>query len=600
MGRAETALSVSRLRSLFQCSSISLARACFKTFRSPRHHDSAMSRSHVRIFCTAILAVWSVVPAGCASWLGRSSKDETEAFEKLLRVPAIPNLIRETAIPNGMQAISVDGVAVVNQLPGTGGPALPSGFRDRLLEEMKVNGVSNPNEYLERDDNALVQVRGSIRAGARRGDPIDLEILTPPKTEATDLHGGWLLDTRLRHQQMLQNAVRSSDVMAIGTGPVLTRSDHDGTSDPTLPVNGRILSGGVVQIDRKLGLVIRPQYQHVEVSKAIAAAINRRFYFFDGSTRRGIAKPTEDDFIELDVHPRYREHEERMMAVVRSITVAAESSSTQGRLVELASELRNPATAAGAAMQLEAIGESAVPTLIEATTLDNPELRFYAAEALAYLDRVESIQPLINAIRDEPAFRAPALNALRGIEQTSTVAALKELFDEASLETRYGALAVLRDRKDGREALNGQNLHGHFRLYQIESTGSPAIIVSLKIKPEIVLMGKVSPLPPTMSMVGPGGIVIRPLELAAGKSSGTGRAKLRISRFRPGTPDAFAEVDATVAGLLLGITEVGGVYGDAVATLRMAKSQGILTDQLAFDPLPKLLRTYYRDEAKDE
>lgn len=559
-----------------------------------------MSRSHLRVFCTAILAVWFIVPVGCASWLGRSSKEDTESFQKLLRVPALPNLIREAAIPNGMQAISVDGVAVVNQLPATGGPALPSSFRDRLLEEMKVNGVADPNEYLERDDNALVQVRGSIRPGARRGDAIDLQILTPPKTAATDLHGGWLLDTRLRHQQLLQNTVRSSDVMAIGTGPVLTRNDHDGTSDPTFPVNGRVLAGGVVQIDRKLGLVIRPQYQHVEVSKAIAAAINRRFYFFDGSTRRGIAKPTEDDYIEVDVHPRYREREERMMAVVRSISVAVESSSTQSRLVELAGELRNPATAAEAALQLEAIGESAVPTLIEATTLDNPELRFYAAEALAYLDRVEAIQPLINAIRAEPAFRAPALDALRGIEQTSTVAALKELFDEASLETRYGAMTVLRDRKDGRTALNGKNLHGQFRLYQIESSGSPAIIVSLNLKPEIVLMGKVAPLPATMSMVGPGGIVIRPLEVAAGKNASVQPAKLRISRFRPGKPDAFAEVDATISGLLYGIMEVGGVYGDAIATLRMAKSQGILTDQLAFDPLPMSQRTYYRDEADDE
>lgn len=555
-----------------------------------------MSRLHLRVFCTAILAVWTVVPAGCASWLGRNSNDDAEPFQKLLRVPALPKLIREAAISNGMQSISIDGVAVVNQLPGTGGPAMPSGFRDRLLEEMKVNEISNPNEYLERDDNALVQVRGSIRPGARRGDVIDLQILTPPKTEATDLHGGWLLDTRLRHQQMLQNAVRSSDVLAIGTGPVLTRNDHDGTADQTLHVNGRVLSGGVVQIDRKLGLVIRPQYQHVEVSKAIANAINRRFYFFDGSTRRGIAKPTEDDFIEIDVHPRYRDHEERMMAVVRSITVAAESSSTQGRLVELAAELRKPASAAGAALQLEAIGESAVPTLIEATTLDNPELRFYAAEALAYLDRVESIQPLINAIRAEPAFRAPALDALRRIEQTSTVAALKVLFDEASLETRYGAMTVLRDRKDGRATLAGENLHGQFRLYQIESTASPAIIVSLTIKPEIILMGNVSPLPPTMSMIGPGGIVIRPLEAAGGKNAAAEPAKLRISRFRPGKPDAFAEVDATVAGLLHGITEVGGVYGDAIATLRMAKSQDILTDQLAFDPLPRSHRTYYRDE----
>lgn len=555
-----------------------------------------MSCSPYRVFCTAILAACVTVPVGCASWMGRNkNEDDTEHLQKLLRVPELPNLIREAAIPNGMQEIRVDGVAVVNQLPGTGGPALPSSFRDRLLDEMKVNEIPQPNEFLERDDNALVQIRGLIPPGARRGDVIDLQVLTAPKTEATDLHGGWLLDTRMRHQQLLQNAVRSSDVMAIGTGPVLTRADHDGTADPALQVTGRVLSGGVVQIDRKLGLVIRPQYQHVKVSEAIADAINRRFYFFDGSSRRGIAKPTEDDFIELDVHPRYRDQETRLMAVVRSIRTAAESSNTQGQLVALAGELRVPATAANAALELEAIGESAVPTLIEATTLTNPELRFYAAEALAYLDRVEAIEPLIAGIRTEPAFRAPSLAALRGIDQTATVAALKGLFNESSLETRYGAMTVLRDRKDGRAILDSENLRGQFRLYQIESTAPPAIIVSLTQKPEIVLFGKISPLPNTISMVGPGGIVIRPLGPSS-KATATTPQRLRISRFRPGKPDAFAEVDATVEGLLRGITEVGGVYGDAVATLRMAKEQGFLLDQLAFDPLPKSQRTYYRDD----
>ncbi len=556
-----------------------------------------MSRPNYRILCSALSLACVVVPVGCASWLGRNGNgDDTEHLQKLLHVPELPDLIRESAIPNGMQEIGIDGVAVVNQLPSTGGPAMPSIFRDRLLEEMKVNEVADPNEFLERDDNALVQVRGLIPPGARRGDMIDLQILTPPKTAATDLHGGWLLDTRMRHLQVLQNAVRSSDVMSVATGFILTRADHDGTDDPTLKVTGRILSGGVVQNDRKLGLVIRPEYQHTEVAKAIARAINSRFYFFDGSTRRGIAKPTEDDFVELDVHPRYREREHRLMAVVRAISVAPESSSTQARLVELAGRLRQPATAADAALQLEAIGESAVPTLIEATTLDNPELRFYAAEALAYLDRLEAIQPLIEGIRNEPAFRAPSLAALEGIDQTSVVAGLRELLDEPSLETRYGAMTVLRNRTDGRATFGAENVRGLFRLYQIKSDGSPAIIISLIRKPEVVLMGEVAPLPATMSMVGPGGIVIRPLHATDGKTADAGAGRLRISRFRPGEPDVFTEVDASVAGLLKGITEVGGVYGDAVATLRMAKQQGILKDQLAFDPLPKSQRTYYRDE----
>ncbi|EMI56665.1 flagellar P-ring protein [Rhodopirellula sallentina SM41] len=541
-----------------------------------------------------------LLSTGCASWLSRGNKDDSEHLEKLMRVPEPPDLVREAAIPHGLNEIRVDGVAVVNQLPGTGGPALPSSFRDQLLDEMKRNEVADPNGFLEQNDNALVQVRGLIPPGARRGDSIDLQILTPPKTEATDLHGGWLLDTRLRHQQLLNNSVRSSEVLAIGTGPVLTRGDFDGTDDTTLHVSGRVLSGGLVQTDRKLGLVLRPKFQHVKMAKAIAEAINRRFYFFDGTTRRGIAKAIEDDFIEIDVHPRYRHHEERLLQVVRAISVAPESSDTQARLVKLSERLRVPAEAADAALQLEAIGEGAIPTLVEACNLTNPELRFYAAEALAYLDRSEAVEPLLAGIRNEPAFRSPSLSALLGLEHSSAVTGLQELLDEDSLETRYGAMTVMRDRKDARSSLGGENLNGQFRLYQIKSNGPPAVVVSLTRKPEVVLMGEVSPLALKSFFIGPAGMIVRRMNANEASLNGSVNARLRISRFRPGRPDAFAEVDATLAGLIRGITEVGGGYGDTVATLRMAKEQGVLVDQLAFDPLPKSKRTYYRDDESDE
>lgn len=553
-----------------------------------------MLSSRFGLIClTILLTIGDLLSTGCSSLLdrGKPSQDGDPHLNKLLVTPETPDLVREAAVPQGLNEIRVDGVAVVNRLPGTGGPALPSGFRDRLLEEMKRNEVPDPNEYLERDDTALVQVRGLIPPGSRRGDAIDLQILTPPKTEASDLHGGWLLDTRLRHQQVLQNSVRSSDVMAVGTGPILTRADFDGTDDATLPVSGRILSGGMVQLDRKLGLVLRPKYQHVKLATALADAINRRFYFFDGTTRRGIAKAIEDDFIELDVHPRYRHHEERFMAVVRAIAVAPESTGTQAKLVDLAEKLRNPPTAFDAAIQLEALGEMAIPTLIEATELSNPELRFYAAETLAYLDRVEAVAPLVEGIRNHPAFRAPALAALQGLANPTVGNSIRKLLDEDSLETRYGAMVTLRERKDAKESLGGKNLKGQFRLYEVPSKGPSAVIVSLNRKPEIVLMGKIARPAMESFFIGPAGMVIRKIE---GDTSSAGR--FRISRFRPGQEDAFAEVSGTWPAILRGITEVGGGYGDAVATLRMAKEQGVLIDQLAFDPLPQFQRTYYRDE----
>ncbi|MEM6365969.1 MAG: flagellar basal body P-ring protein FlgI, partial [Planctomycetota bacterium] len=340
-----------------------------------------------------LASVFLTSGSGCTSLWGRSdqSGDSDAALQKLLKVPDPPDLIGTAAVPSGLKFVRVEGVGVVNDLPSTGGPAQPSGYRDQLLEEMKRRDVVNPNQYLERDDTALVRVNALIPPGARRGDRIDVTLSAPVKTEATNLHGGWLLDTRLRHQQSLGGAVRSSDVMAIAMGSVLTRFDHEGRQDLVTRIEGKLLSGGIVQTDRRLGLILRPEFQHVKMASAIAAAINRRFYFFDGTTRRGIAKAVEDDFIEIDVHPRYRGNEFRMMETLRGLGVAPESAGTQARLVELGKQLRDVSTAADAAIKLEGMGENAIPTLIDATTQSNPELKFYAAEALAYLDRAEAI-----------------------------------------------------------------------------------------------------------------------------------------------------------------------------------------------------------------
>ena len=173
---------------------------------------------------------------------------------------------------------------------------------------------------------------------------------------------------------MLQNVVRQSDVMAIGQGSILTRADHEPNEDETLKNEGRVLAGGRVQVTRKLGLILRPEYQHAKLSKAIADAVNRRLFFFDGTTRRGIATAIEDDFIEIEVHPRYRDNVPRMMQVIHAIGVKAEMSGRQERLADLAQRLQAPETAADAALQLEALGESAVPTLLEGLESSNPEL----------------------------------------------------------------------------------------------------------------------------------------------------------------------------------------------------------------------------------
>ena len=555
-------------------------------------HPAEPPRRRVGLLLMIPTLTFCVILGGC-SLIGGGDPDleADERLEKLLKSPEPPGLIREAAIAHGMRPIRVDGVALVNALSGTGGPVNPSVYRDQLLDEMRRESVEDPNLLLERDDTGLVLVSGIIPPGARRGDPMDIKVVVPSRSMSSDLHGGWLLDTRMRHQQLIQSAVRRSDVMAISIGRVLTKSDYTPSSDDSKRTEGRILAGGRVQIERKLGLLLRPEYKHVKMASRIQKAINRRFFFFDGSTRRGIAKAVEDDFIEIEVHPRYRGNEQRMMAVIRSIAIGKDVADPQARLTDLASRLSNPATARDAALQLESMGEGAVPTLIEGTKSANPELRFYAAEALAYLDRSEAVAPLEEAAREVLAFRYPSIAALQRIDLQLAVDALQNLMNMPSLETRYGAFCAIRRRSDARLVLHGSEVTNECRLYEVASSAAPAVVVSLRETAEIVLFGEVSPLQLNGFLRGPDGLIVR--------ADPQNPSLIRISRFRAGRPDERSGATATTRGLINGVAAVGGCYGDIVAILRQAKETGAMVDQFAIDPLPKSLRLYHREDHAD-
>jgi hypothetical protein len=548
---------------------------------------ASVRRAWSQIAC-AVLAL--CLFSGCTLF-GKSKSEEELAsknLEKLMVAPKAPDLVRQATVPHGLTFVSIEGVAVVNGLPGTGGPVAPSAFRDSIIEEMKKHDVPDPHKFLELPETTLVRVQAIVPPGARRGDALDLRIVSPPNTDATDLHGGWLMDTRLRQQQTLAGTVRKSDVFAVGMGPVLVRADHETGADESLKLQGLVLGGGRVQLERKLGLVIRPDYQHVKIASQIASAINARFYFFDGSTRTGIAKAVEDDFIEIQVHPRYRRNIHRLMAVVSMVSPKGESSQTQVDLVELGQRMNEPTTSEEATLRLEAMGQSAVPTLLAGVNSSNREIRFYAAQALAYLDRTEAVTPLMEAARDESAFRYPALIALEGMENRSSLEALASLMNQPSIETRYGAMRSIRRRPDRDSVLRSTMMPTGYRYYRIASEAPPFIAVSLSELPEIVCFGDDCEVKIDEFLLGPSGLVIKP--------SQPGSSQLRISRFVPGTEDKRAEVPATIDGLLTGIASVGGGYGDSIAVLRAAKTKNYISCGLAIDPLPQSLRTYYRDQ----
>ncbi|QDV70444.1 flagellar basal body P-ring protein [Rosistilla carotiformis] len=543
----------------------------------------------------ALAGLLIVASSGCLSpWMGsKDEKNENEvaAVEELFQSENRPKLVRDATVSMGMNPVKLEAIGIVNGLAGTGGIPEPSPQRDSLLAELKTRNVNDPNQFLDSNQSAMVSVEAFLPAGVQKDDPIDLYVRISTRSNATSLRGGWLMPARLQEVRLLNNQLRTSDMLALGTGPILIRSAYEAGDEKALIREGVIPSGGRSAKARSIGLIIRPAYQHAFISAQIANDINRRFFFFDGTSRRGIANAKEDDFIELSIHPTYHRNIPRLMSVVQSVAIKDSIDERHVRIKELAARLTEPSTAAAAALQLEAIGDEGAVPLKVAATVANPEIRFYAAESLAYMDEVEAIDPLVELVRSEPAFRHRALLALSILEHRLAAEGLRELMDESSVETRYGAFRNLRERPDRELLVPGTQMPEGYSFFHVASKADPLVVVSTLRFAEVVVFGGPVPIRPPKYLMAGSGIMVR----------GDDAGKLRISRFQPGKPDTRSIAQPTVAGLIKGISDVGGNYSDVVEVLRLAKQQGDLEARFAIDPLPKTVRTYHREsESEDE
>src|SRR5262249_22056238 len=149
--------------------------------------------------------------------------------------------------------------------------------------------------------------------------------------------------------------------------------------------------GGIAQKSRSMGLVLHDSDKSVFVSKQIGDSINRRFHTYIKGMKQGVATPKSDEFIALEVHPRYGHNLGRYLQVVKSIAVSESQQQQLDRLEQLERQLLDPVTSATAAIRLEAIGKDGIRILKKGLDSADPEVRFRAAESLAYLDDASSV-----------------------------------------------------------------------------------------------------------------------------------------------------------------------------------------------------------------
>jgi flagellar basal body P-ring protein FlgI len=482
--------------------------------------------------------------------------------------------------------LKVDAVALINGLHGTGSDPGPTPQRMALIEDMQARGINNPNAVLSSQNVSLVVVQGWLRPGIQKGDRFDIELRVPSGSETTSLRGGYLLKTRLQDSAVLNNQLHHGQLWGVGEGPVLIDPMANADKDQVALCRGRVLGGGVALKSRSLGLVLTPNHKGILNASRVAAAINKRFHTYIQGIQTGVAKAKTAEYIELAVYPRYKDNIDRYFQVVHSIVLKESSHERLERITTLQAELLDPETASEAALHLEAIGsdKDSVETLCNALKSNSTEVRFYAAEALAYLDRHEAAEPLGKIARDEPAFRVYALAALSTMQDFAAFEQLRDMLSLPSAETRYGAFRSLWAMNPNEPFMKGELLSNEFHYHVLDVSGPPMVHVTRSRLAELVLFGRDQRLS-------------TPLAVNAGTAimvTSTGGDEISVSKFAVREGDQKRIVSTRTDDVIRAIVELGGTYPDVVQALQEAKISGAMTARFEVDALPQPGRSYER------
>lgn len=540
---------------------------------------------------TGVVCISGMTTLGCHAPLMRLQSPEAEIaeVEEPPREDGV-TLVRDVAVPTGMNYLQIQGVGLITGLPNTGSDPDPSPARTNLVGEMQSHDVRHPEEVLSLPSTALVVVTGYLPPGVQKGDRFDIDIQSPPNTKTTSLRSGYLMPTRLREMRVLDNTVHSGHVAALSAGDVIVDAVFTEDEKSIHHKRGRILGGGQSMMDRPLGLALRPNFASTFRAARMGAAINQRFNRYEHQTKKGVATPKQDNLVEIRVHPRYKNNISRYMRVIRSIAIDESQGDQLQRLGLLERKMLDPTTAARAALELEAIGEPAVPVLLRVLGDPDPEVRFYAAEALAYLDIREAAAALAVAARSEPAFRWHALTALSAMDHVDAYDALVDLTHVDSVETRYGAFRALRKRNPNDPLIKGEFMETKFFYHVIATVGPPMVHISRSRQPEIVLFGHETTIEPPAFLYAGKNILLRGLK--------TG--EIRVTRYSAGMDAEAVVCSNRLDDVIRTIVAQGGEYSDLLQFIHEARDKGYLDCKVVVDALANPNRTYYRDGEDSE
>ncbi len=522
--------------------------------------------------------VWLVLSCvilfvGCAGPAIRSQSPEVEA---LLNIEAETKLISDYTIPWGMNPQRIERAALVTGLAGTGSDPPPNARRQALLSDMQARGVIQPNTLLASPATSLVWVHGYLPPGVHKGDRFDVAVEVPHDCDTASLNGGWLMETRLAEMAVLGSRIRDGHVLAVVEGSLLVDPVSSGTLDSKSKIRAIVPGGGVSLTSRSIGLILQPEHRSVALSKRIGDAINGRFHTVIRGSKQGVATPKTDRFIELEIPTTYRHNLTRYIRVLGAVAVTEPTNGFHARLDLLRRQLADPVTASTAALRLEAIGKDGIPALKNGLESNDAEVRFAAAESLAYLGESVAAEHLADAAANLRSARPAALSALRVIDDANGIDALQSLLSSSSAETRYGAFRALWMMDSPIPLVRGEQLGSACGFHVLNVAGPTLIHATRSHHPEIVLFGTEHPLNNGMRVeAGPAIVVVIDGNIAT------------CSRFEADVPDKVIDTKADAESVLRALAQLEATYPDMIQFLQQATAQRALATRLAFDALPQ-------------
>jgi flagellar basal body P-ring protein FlgI len=550
---------------------------------STRHQRSRLRLSR-RAFLG--LGIGLATCGGCASQLMRGQTPEAEELVSDDKEKRDVELVGDYAHPWGLHFTELESVGLVTNLDNTGRDlAATAPQRQVLVNEMLSHEVQKPDAILQSPKASIVLVRGILPPGIRKGDKFDVEVMIPSGSETSSLRGGWLMSSRMRQVAVIDGTLHTGHVDALVEGNVLVDAVFENQSTRATETHGRILGRAVSNVTRDLGLAIREKDASYRVVTLISRAVNNRFYTFDQGVKTGVCTAKRPNFLELSIPANYRHNVYHYIRVVAKIPLREDGVKRAQRLELLEKKLLEPATAASAAVQLEAIGKDAIESLKRGIASSDPEVKFYSAEALAYLDDAAAAVPLGEIARSESAFRWHALTALTAMNHVSALSVLSELLHVASAETRYGAFRAIHTRSPDDPNSRGEALGDAFYYHLLPTSGEPLVHFTRSKRPEVVLFGHDQRITP-------------PEAASAGKSilvTTVNEETVKVSRFRAGEDTISETCSTSLDQLIRTVVRLGASYADVIQLVHELKKSGSLSARVAIEALPSPRREFQRD-----